>query len=109
MHGQTVPSELPSKDLFTFRRPMGVGAVITAGNFPVAVPSWKIIPALLTGNTVVWKPSPDAPTPAAVFNKLCQAAGLPAGVLNLVHGGAAAGEALVHCVDEGLVDKVSFT
>jgi acyl-CoA reductase-like NAD-dependent aldehyde dehydrogenase len=54
LYGQTVPSEMPDKQLFTFRRPVGAVAVISAGNFPVAVPSWYIVPALLCGNTVVW-------------------------------------------------------
>ena len=57
LYGQTVPSEMPDKQLFTFRNPVGAVAVITAGNFPVAVPSWYIVPALLCGNTVVWKPA----------------------------------------------------
>jgi len=111
LYGQTVPSELPNKELFTYRRPLGVVGVITAGNFPLAVPSWKIVPALLCGNTVVWKPSDDAPGTAALFFELWQQAGLPPGVLNIVHGGGAgaAGEFLVEAVDEGLVDKISFT
>jgi aldehyde dehydrogenase (NAD+) len=54
LYGQTVPSEMPDKQLFTFRKPVGTMAVITAGNFPVAVPAWYIVPALLAGNTVVW-------------------------------------------------------
>src|SRR5947208_778411 len=57
LYGQTVPSEVPDKQLFTFRNPVGSVAVITAGNFPVAVPSWYIVPALLCGNAVVWKPA----------------------------------------------------
>jgi acyl-CoA reductase-like NAD-dependent aldehyde dehydrogenase len=57
LYGQTVPSEMPDKQLFTHRRPVGTVAVITAGNFPVAVPSWYIVPALLAGNTIVWKPA----------------------------------------------------
>lgn len=111
LYGQTVPSELANKELFTYRRPIGVVAAITAGNFPIAVPSWKIIPALLCGNTVVWKPSDDAPGTAALFAELWQRAGLPAGVLNVVQGGGAgaAGEHLVEMVEQGLVDKVSFT
>lgn len=111
LYGQTVPSELPSKELFTYRRPLGVVAVITAGNFPIAVPSWKIIPALLCGNTVVWKPSDDAPGTATLFLELWRRAGLPDGVLNLVHGGgaAAAGEFLTQQVEQGRVDKLSFT
>jgi len=111
LYGQTVPSELPDKELFTYRRPIGVVGVITAGNFPVAVPSWKIIPALLCGNVVVWKPSDDTPGVAALFADLWRRAGLPDGVLSVVHGGGAdsAGEYLVRQVDAGLVDKVSFT
>src|SRR5512139_919599 len=60
LYGQTVPSEMPDKNLFTFRLPVGVMAVITAPNFPAAVPSWYLIPALLAGNAVVWKPAEDA-------------------------------------------------
>ena len=57
LYGETVPSEMPDKQLFTFRTPVGVAAIITAGNFPVAVPSWYLVPALLCGNAVVWKPA----------------------------------------------------
>src|SRR3954453_21767786 len=57
LYGQTVPSEMPDKQLFTFRVPVGVAAIITAGNFPVAVPSWYLVPAILCGNAVVWKPA----------------------------------------------------
>jgi alpha-ketoglutaric semialdehyde dehydrogenase len=111
LYGQTVPSELPSKELFTYRRPVGVVGVITAGNFPVAVPSWKIVPAVLCGNAVVWKPSDDAPGTAGLFADLWHRAGLPAGVLNVVHGAGAgsAGEFLVEQVDAGLLNKISFT
>jgi aldehyde dehydrogenase (NAD+) len=88
-----------------------VVGVVTAGNFPIAVPSWKIIPALLCGNTVVWKPSDDAPGVAAWFLEAWRRAGLPSGVLNVVHGrgGGSAGEYLVDQVDAGLLDKISFT
>jgi len=111
LYGQTVPSELPNKELFTYRRPIGVVGAITAGNFPIAVPSWKIVPALLCGNAVVWKPSDDAPGTAALFAELWRRAGLPRGVLNVVHGGGAAGagEFLVEQVDAGSIDKISFT
>ena len=61
LYGQTVPSEMPDKQLFTFRNPVGVAAIITAGNFPVAVPSWYLVPALLCGNAVVWKPAEYTP------------------------------------------------
>src|SRR4051794_34142572 len=57
LYGQTVPSEMPDKQLFTFREPVGVALIVTAGNFPVAVPSWYLVPALLCGNAVVWKPA----------------------------------------------------
>lgn len=111
LYGQTVPSELPNKELFTYRRPLGVVGVITAGNFPIAVPSWKIVPALLCGNAVVWKPSDDAPGVAALFLELWRRAGLPDGVLSVVHGSGAggAGEFLIEQVDAGLLDKISFT
>jgi len=111
LYGQTVPSELANKELFTYRRPVGVAGVITAGNFPIAVPSWKIIPALLCGNAVVWKPSDDAPGVAALFLELWRRAGLPDGVLSVVYGKGegSAGEHLVQQVDAGLLDKISFT
>ena len=111
LYGQSVPSEMPNKELTTYRRPLGVVAMITAGNFPVAVPSWKIIPALITGNTIVWKPSEDGPAVAYAFVKLIQEAGLPDGVINLVFGGGAnaAGQYLIEMMDEGLIDKFAFT
>jgi acyl-CoA reductase-like NAD-dependent aldehyde dehydrogenase len=111
LYGQTVPSELPNKELFTYRRPIGVCGVITAGNFPIAVPSWKLVPALLCGNAAVWKPSEDAPGTAALFYELWKRAGLPDGVLQVVHGRGAggAGEFLLEEVDAGKLDKISFT
>lgn len=111
LYGQTVPSEMRNKDLMTYRRPIGVVGIITAGNFPVAVPSWKIIPALLTGNTIVWKPSEDAPATAYAFAKLIEEAGLPAGALNVVFGGGkeAAGQYLAEMLDEKLLNKIAFT
>lgn len=111
LYGQTVPSEMYNKELMTYRRPLGVVGIITAGNFPVAVPSWKIIPALLTGNTIVWKPSEDSPACSYVLVKLMEEAGLPPGVLNLVFGKGrdSAGQHLVDMMDEGLLDKFAFT
>jgi acyl-CoA reductase-like NAD-dependent aldehyde dehydrogenase len=111
LYGQTVPSELPDKELYTYRRPVGVVGVVTAGNFPVAVPSWKLVPAILCGNAVVWKPSDDTPGVASLLVDLWHRAGLPAGVLNLVHGAGAgsAGEHLVGQVEAGQLDKISFT
>ena len=84
LYGQTVPSEMPDKQLFTFRMPVGVAAIITAGNFPVAVPSWYLVPALLCGNAVVWKPAEYAPRSARRSRELFHAGGVPAGVLNVV-------------------------
>ncbi|MEA2377799.1 MAG: alpha-ketoglutaric semialdehyde dehydrogenase [Thermoleophilaceae bacterium] len=110
LYGQTVPSELPDKQLFTFRNPVGVAAIITAGNFPVAVPSWYIVPALLCGNAVVWKPAEYAPAIGQAFTELFLAGGLPDGVLNLVQcDGPSAYEGLEQALSEGLVDKVGFT
>ena len=90
LYGQTVPSEMPDKQLFTFRMPVGVAAIITAGNFPVAVPSWYLVPAILCGNAVVWKPAEYAPRSAARWPQLFHAGGVPGGVLNLVHADGAA-------------------
>src|SRR3984885_11421919 len=111
LYGQTVPSEMPDKQLFTFRNPVGVVTVITAGNFPVAVPSWYIVPALLCGNTVVWKPAEYSAAASAAFHELfCRGGGLPPGVFNVVHAdGAATFAGLEQGLDAGLVDKVGFT
>ncbi len=110
LYGQTVPSELPDKQLFTFRNPVGVAAIITAGNFPVAVPSWYLVPALLCGNALVWKPAEYAPALGDAMAQLFLNGGLPDGVLNLVQcDGPAAFEGLERALDEGLVDKVGFT
>jgi acyl-CoA reductase-like NAD-dependent aldehyde dehydrogenase len=96
LFGHTAPSELPAKMGFTLRRPIGVVGVITAWNFPVAVPSWKILPALVCGNTVVWKPSEQAPESGAMFAQALLDAGVPGGALNVVHGlGDEVGEAIV--------------
>ncbi len=111
LYGQTVPSEMSNKDLTTYRRPLGVVGIITAGNFPIAVPSWKIIPALLTGNTIVWKPSEDCPVTSYAFVKLMEEAGIGAGVVNVVFGGGKgeAGQFLMEMMDERLLDKIAFT
>src|SRR5580704_2498807 len=111
LYGQTVPSEMPDKQLFTFRNPVGVVSVITAGNFPVAVPSWYLIPALLCGNAVVWKPADYSPAcGAALFDLIVRGGGLPDGVLNLVLAdGEATFAGLERALGEGLVDKVGFT
>ena len=96
LFGHTAPSELRDKMGFTLRRPIGVVGVITAWNFPVAVPSWKILPALVCGNTIVWKPAEEAPASGALFAQALWDAGLPPGVLNVVHGlGEEVGAAIV--------------
>src|SRR4026209_2452067 len=84
LYGQTVPSEMPDKQLFTFRAPVGVAAIVTAGNFPVAVPSWYLVPALLCGNAVVWKPAEYTPATAEAFAQLFLHSGFPAGAFNVV-------------------------
>jgi aldehyde dehydrogenase (NAD+) len=111
LYGQTVPSEMPDKALFTFRNPVGVVATITAGNFPVAVPSWYLVPALLCGNAVVWKPADYSPACGeALFELFVRGGGLPDGVLNLVIAdGAATYDGLSDALDAGYVDKVGFT
>lgn len=111
LYGQTVWSEMRNKECMTYRRPYGVTGIITAGNFPFAVPAWKIIPALLCGNTVVWKPSEDAPTIANLFGQLLMEAGLPAGAVNIVHGlgAGSAGEWMIKAIDQGAFQKFSFT
>ncbi|GLW11830.1 aldehyde dehydrogenase [Microtetraspora sp. NBRC 13810] len=110
LYGQTVPSEMPDKSLFTFRVPVGVAAVITAGNFPVAVPSWYLVPALLCGNAVVWKPAEYAAASAHALYRLFAAAGLPDGVLNIVFAdGRDTFDGLSAALEEGTVHKVGFT
>jgi aldehyde dehydrogenase (NAD+) len=110
LYGQTVPSEMPDKQLFTFRVPVGVAAVVTAGNFPVAVPSWYVVPALLCGNTVVWKPAEYAAASARALFRMLRAAGVPAGALNLVLAdGASTFAGLEQGLAAGLIDKIGFT
>ena len=87
MFGQTTPSELPDKFNMSVRQPIGVVGVITPWNFPIAIPSWKILPALVCGNTVVFKPATDTPTLGERFVELLLEAGVPDGVVNVVHGG----------------------
>ena len=110
LYGQTVPSEMPDKQLFTFRVPVGVAAIVTAGNFPVAVPAWYLVPALLCGNAVVWKPAEYAPATAAALAQLFLHAGLPDGVFNLVLAdGPQTFAGLEQALEQRLVDKVGFT
>jgi acyl-CoA reductase-like NAD-dependent aldehyde dehydrogenase len=110
LYGMTVPSELPDKQLFTFRTPIGPSAIITAGNFPVAVPSWYIVPALLCGNAVVWKPAEYTPAIAEAFAHLILHAGLPAGVFQMVLAdGPATFTGLERALADGSITKVGFT
>jgi aldehyde dehydrogenase (NAD+) len=107
LFGQTTPSELPDKFAMSVRTPIGVVAAITPWNFPLAIPTWKLIPALVAGNTVVFKPAEDTPLMAQRLVEILLEAGLPEGVLNLVQGiGEEAGAALVAHPD---VNLVSFT
>ena len=110
LYGQTVNSELPDKELFTYRRPLGVCGIINASNFPSAVPFWKMIPAIMCGNTCVWKSPQDSPLLSFALARIMHEAGLPDGVINLIHGkGSGAGQYLVDSADLGMVDKISFT
>jgi aldehyde dehydrogenase (NAD+) len=107
MAGETVPSELPDKWAMSVRQPLGIAGIITPWNFPMAIPCWKIMPALVTGNTVVFKPASDTPHCATLLVELMAEAGVPAGVVNLVTGtGAEVGDAIVGSPDIGVI---SFT
>jgi alpha-ketoglutaric semialdehyde dehydrogenase len=100
LFGQTTPSELRDKFNMSVRMPIGVIGVITPWNFPIAIPSWKITPALVCGNTVVFKPATDTPALGERFVELLTEAGVPAGVVNVVHGGGGAvGDRLVRHPD----------
>ncbi|CAA9302804.1 MAG: Aldehyde dehydrogenase B [uncultured Frankineae bacterium] len=110
LYGQTVPSEMRDKQLFTFRMPVGVAGIVTAGNFPVAVPSWYLVPALLCGNAVVWKPADYAAALGDALTRIFLAGGLPPGVLNTVHAdGPATFDGLQLALEQGLVNKIGFT
>ncbi len=106
LNGATTPAEEARTFSYTFRSPLGVVGLITPWNFPLAIPMWKVAPALLSGCTAVFKPSPFTPLSGALLTEAFIDAGLPAGVLNLVQGDIAAGEALV--ADER-VAGISFT
>ena len=106
MFGQTVPSELRNKFAMSVRQPLGVCSVITPWNFPMAIPSWKIIPALVCGNTVVFKPSSQTPLSALNFLNVLIEAGVPRGVVNMITGDAEVGTAMT---TDPAVSIVSFT
>ena len=93
--GETVPSELRNKWAMTMRQPLGVIGCVTPWNFPIAIPSWKIFPAVMAGNTVVFKPAEDTPLCALRFVEILEQAGLPGGVVNIVFGAEEAGDAVV--------------
>lgn len=107
LYGRTTPSEMRDKWCLTFRQPIGVCGLITPWNFPLAIPSWKVFPALICGNTVVLKPAEDTPLMALIFAEILAEAGLPEGVFNVVTGfGPEAGEPLLAHPD---VSLLSFT
>jgi aldehyde dehydrogenase (NAD+) len=106
-YGRTMPSAVPNREAMTVRQPLGVAGLIIAANTPIANVAWKVFPALLCGNAAVLKASEDAPETALVFARLAAEAGVPPGVLNVVHGyGAEAGQPLV---EDSRVAVVSFT
>src|SRR6478672_2249265 len=107
MFGDTTPSELPDKWAMSIRQPLGIAGIITPWNFPMAIPCWKMMPALVAGNTVVFKPSSDTPHCATLLVELMAEAGFPPGVVNLVTGsGGEVGDAIVDSPD---VSVISFT
>jgi len=107
MNGETIPSELPANFAYTIKEPHGVVACITPWNFPIAIPAWKLAPALVGGNTVVFKPATLTPLTATLLTEIFNEAGLPAGVLNLVLGsGSEAGDEIV---SHPAVKAISFT
>src|SRR5947207_13717587 len=107
MFGDTTPSELPDKWAMSIRQPIGVAGIITPWNFPMAIPCWKMMPALVAGNTVVFKPSSDTPHCATLLVELMAEAGFPPGTVNLVTGaGGEVGDAIIDNPD---VSVISFT
>src|ERR1700741_1634965 len=107
MNGETIFSELPSNFVYTIKQPLGVVACVTPWNFPVAIPTWKIAPALVAGNTVVFKPATLTPATAVKIVEIFEEAGIPPGVLNLILGsGSDAGDAIIN---HPAVKAVSFT
>lgn len=106
MFGHTIASELPNKWTMSVREPVGIIGAISAFNFPIAVPSWKILPSLILGNTVVWKPAPETSITATAFAKCFEDAGFPPGVVNVILGNDQPGRYLV---EDARVKHISFT
>jgi alpha-ketoglutaric semialdehyde dehydrogenase len=107
LNGETIPSELPLNFAYTIKQPIGVVAVVTPWNFPVAIPIWKIAPALVAGNSVVFKPASITPATAVRITEIFEEAGIPPGVLNLVLGsGSEAGDEII---SHPAVKAISFT
>ncbi|RME55709.1 MAG: aldehyde dehydrogenase family protein, partial [Deltaproteobacteria bacterium] len=107
IEGRTLPSEMPHTFTYTIRQPLGVVGLITPWNFPWAIPCWKIAPAIVAGNTVVFKPATLTPLTAVKLVEIFEEAGLPKGVLNMVTGsGGEVGDELVHHPD---IEAISFT
>ncbi len=107
MFGQNTPSELPDKLNLSFRAPIGVCGLITPWNFPMAIPTWNIFPGLVAGNTFVFKPAEDTPATANMLLEILIEAGLPSGVLNIVHGaGSVVGAAIT---EHPIIRAISFT
>lgn len=107
LFGDTIPSELQNKFAMSIRVPVGVVGIITPWNFPIAIASWKSLPALVSGNAIVWKPATETPMTAQKFVEIYEEAGLPKGLINLVNGsGSVVGNAMVEHPD---IDLISFT
>jgi aldehyde dehydrogenase (NAD+) len=107
LFGHTVPSELRNKWAMSYRRPIGVAGLITPFNFPLAIPTWKMFPALVCGNTVVIKPGEDVPHTVQLLVEVLEEAGIPKGVVNLVHGFG--DEVGAHIVSHPDISVISFT
>ena len=109
LFGHTAPSEMENKMNMSFRIPIGVCGIITAFNFPIAVPSWKILPAIASGNTVVFKPSKDVPHAGVMFAEVMEEAGIPPGVFNVILGKGYMGNMLVEHPDVNLIGFTGST
>lgn len=107
LFGHTTPSELKHKACYTVKQPLGVVGIITPWNFPIAIPAWKIAPALICGNGIVFKPSSDTPLCAYKLVKICEEAGVPKGVINFITGSGS--EVGTPIIKHNKIDGVSFT